>query len=168
MSETHVPGDDRGTDERWTSLFPMAYAMMEDIQAQTWKQFGIDYGAQYEWNIERAEIVFYRNKRPVARADLQFVGSISRSSGTWLWSWANESIPAQAKDMMSAVRQYGEEQGFHKLALPEWHPEHVDDGHDIMYVAASILGATATFHDHAGDLALYFTLHNFRFAGDTT
>jgi hypothetical protein len=168
MSETHDPTEDWGTDEKWASLVSMAYTMMQDIQGQTWEQFGIDYECQFEWNIERAEIVFSRNKRPIARADLQVVGSISRSSGTWLWGWANESIPSNAKDMMSAVREYGEEQRFPMLTQPEWYPENEHDSHDVMYVVASVLGASATFHDHAGDLALYFTLHNFRSASDGT
>jgi hypothetical protein len=70
---------------------------------------------------------------------------------------------------MSEVRRYGEEQGFEKLTMPEWSPER-DDGYDVMYIAASIIGDCATFHDHDhdGDLALYFTLDDFRIVPEDT
>jgi hypothetical protein len=166
MSQDRDPSEDWGSDEKWASLVPMAYTMMQDVQGRTLEEFGIDYKTRYEWDIDRAEIVFYRKQVPIVQADLQVVGSISRKNGTWLWGWANKSVPSQATDKMSAVRQYGEAQGFRKLTLPKWRPEDGNDGHDVMYVAASILGASATFHDHVGDLALYFTLHNFRSISD--
>jgi hypothetical protein len=162
MSRTSDPDEGWGSDEKWASLVPMAYAMMEDIQERTLKEFRVDNDCQYKWDIDRAEIMFFRKKRPIAQADLQVIGSISRKGGTWLWSWANGNIPSKAKDKMSEVRRYGDEQGFQKLTLAEWIPDDASDGHDMMYVAASILGASAIFHDHVGDLALYLTLHNFR------
>jgi hypothetical protein len=166
MSQNGHPSEDGGSDEKWAALVPMAYAMMQDVQARTLEKYGIDDTTRYEWDIDRAEIVFYRKKVPIVQADLQVVGSISRRKGTWLWGWANKTVPSQATDKMSAVRQYGEAQGFPKLTLPEWRPEAENEGHDVMCVAASVLGASATFHDHVGELALYFTLHNFRLLSD--
>ncbi len=139
---------------------------MEDIQGRMFRILSVDYNCRYPWDLDRAEIVFYRKNRPVAQADLQVIGSISGSSGTWLWGWANEDIPPKAKVHLSEVKRYGEEQGFQKLSLPEWIPDDASDGHDMMYVAASVLGASAVFHDHVGDLALFCTLHNFRAPSD--
>jgi hypothetical protein len=134
--------------------------MMAERQPATYAEFGLDYSMQYHWDTERAEMVFSSKGAPVARAALQFVGSIAGRPRTWLWGWANDSIPPAATARLAEVRRYGEEQGFDRLTRPEWGPQG-DDGHDVMIVAAGILGASAFFHDHAGGAALYFVLDGF-------
>jgi hypothetical protein len=134
---------------------------MVERQPATYAEFGLDHTMQYHWDTERAEMVFSSKGVPVARAALQFVGSLAGRPPTWLWGWANDSIPAAATVRLAEVRRYGEEQGFDKLTRPEWVPED-DDGHDVMIVSACILGAPAFFHDHAGGAALYFVLDGFK------
>jgi|SRR6516164_9131139 hypothetical protein len=134
--------------------------MMAERQPATYAQFGLDYAMQYHWDTGRAEMVFTSKGAPVARSALQFVGSIAGRLPTWLWGWANDSIPTSATAPLAEVRRYGEEQGFDKLTRPEWVPEG-DDGHDVMIVSACILGAPAFFHDHAGGAALYFVLDGY-------
>ena len=134
---------------------------MAKRQPATYAQFGLDYSMQYHWDTERAEMQFSNKGVPVASAALQFVGSIAGRPPTWLWGWANDSIPSAATARLAEVRQYGAEQGFDKLTQPEWVPEG-DDGHDVMIVSACILGAPAFFHDHAGGASLYFVLDRFQ------
>ncbi len=152
-------------DERWAVLVAGARAMLAERQPATYARFGLDYSMQYEWSTDSAEIVFSSEGVPVVRAGLQFVGSISRREGTWLWGWANASIPEAASRRLSAVREYGREHDFPKLTEPEWVPEG-DDGHDVMLVSASILDAPAFFHDHVGGLALFFVLDGFERIGE--
>jgi Family of unknown function (DUF6882) len=148
-------------DERWASLVAAARAMMAERQPATYAEFGLDYTMQFQWDTEQAEVVFSSRGVSVARADLQFVGSIAGREPTWLWGWANDSIPGAATARLAEVRRYGEEQGFDKLTRPAWAPEG-DDGHDLMIVSACILGAPAFFHDHAGGAVLYFVLDRFK------
>lgn len=116
---------------------------------------------QFEWNLDRAEVVFSSKGQAIVRANLQFLGSITiRPGGTWLWGWANESVPAAATHRLADIRHYGEEQGFAKLTEAEWVPEG-EDGHDVMIVSACILDAPAFFHDHHQNLALFFVLDGF-------
>jgi hypothetical protein len=134
--------------------------LMGERQPATYAQFGLDYSMQYKWDLDRAEIIFSTKGAPIVRANLQYLGSISGPGGTWLWGWANESIPIGATNQLGAIRRYGEEQGFPKLTEPEWTPE-ADDGHEVMMVSACILGAPAFFHDHYQNLALFFVLDDF-------
>lgn len=147
-------------DDRWASLVAGARGMMSERQPATYAQFGLDFSMQYEWNLDRAEIVFKSKGRPIVRAALQFLGSITGRGGTWLWGWANDSIPAAATKRLAEIRRYGEDQGFPKLTEAEWTPEGVE-GHDVMFVSACILGAPAFFHDHYQNLALFFVLEGF-------
>lgn len=150
--------------DRWASVVAGAHAMMAQLQKETYAKWDLDFGIQYEWNIDNAEMIFSRNGKAFVRADLIYVGSISRQTNTFLWGWANESIPAKATARLRDVRSYGEEQGFAKLTMPEWQPAG-NDGHDVMLVSASILGTPAFFHGHTGGLSLFFLLENFETAG---
>jgi hypothetical protein len=96
---------------------------------------------------------------------MQFLGSITGPGGTWLWGWANESVPAVATKRLNEVRRYGEAHGFPKLTEAEWKPEG-NDGHDVMVVSASILDAPACFHDHHQNLALFFALFGLKRIGN--
>jgi hypothetical protein len=147
-------------EERWSSLVANARAMMAERQPATFAEFGIDYSMQYHWDTERAEIVFKSKGTVLVRARLQFLGSIAGRPPTWLWGWANDSIPAAATARLVEVRRYGEEHGFDKLTRPEWVPEG-EDGHNVMIVSACILGARAFFHDHSSGAALYLVLDQF-------
>jgi hypothetical protein len=152
-------------DERWESLVAAARAMMAERQAATIAQFGLDYSMQYKWDTERAEMVFSSKGIAIVRADFQLAGSIAGRERTWLWGWANESIPRPATHRLDTVRQYGQEQGFSKLTEPVWVPDG-DDGHDVMMVSASIMNAPAFFHAHVGNTALFFVLEEFQCLGD--
>ena len=138
---------------------------MAERQPATFARFGLDYSMQFGWNLERAEMVFSNGGLPIVRANLQAVGSIAGRERSWRWGWANQSIPTVATRRLAEVRRYGQEQGFSKLTEPEWVPEG-DDGHDLMIVSASILGAPAFFHDHTGGVALYFVLDGFQRLSD--
>jgi membrane protease YdiL (CAAX protease family) len=152
------------SESRWASVVAGAHVMMEQVQKETYAKWGLDFGIQYEWNIDNAEMIFSRNGKAFVRTDLIYVGSISRQTNTFLWGWANESIPANATARLHEVRSYGEEQGFAKLTTAEWQPAG-NDGHDVMLVSASVLGTPAFFHGHAGELSLFFLLDNFETAG---
>jgi len=147
-------------DNRWELLVIGARAQMAVRQPETYSKFKIDFSMQYEWNLDRAEIVFKSNGQTVVSARLQMLGSICNPNGNWLWSWANESIPEGSKHRLVEVRKYGETNGFTKLTLGEWRANG-DDGHDVMMVAAGILDAQAYFHDHYHNMALFFVLDSF-------
>jgi hypothetical protein len=73
----------------------------------------------YRWNLEQAQMAFVLIEHAVV-ADLCMVGSVSDSEGTFLWGWANESIPHQAKRRLHEVRSFGEKHGLDLLMSPEW------------------------------------------------
>jgi len=146
--------------EKWNSFVSTARSMMAQRQVEIFAKFGVDFSTQYHWDLDRANIVFKRNGISIVRADLQYLGSIVRPQGSWLWGWANETIPSQATNRLDALRRYGADNGFEKLTVPEWMPEG-DDGHDVIAVSASVLGSDAFFHDHFNNLALFFVLDHF-------
>ena len=71
-------------------------------------------------------------------AAIQFVGSISTSTNTWLWSWANTSNLESARTELRKVRKHGEHHGFLKLAAAHWHAFE-EDGWEMAAISAFLL-----------------------------
>ena len=153
-------------DARWEILVSGARAMMADRQSATLAKFGVNFSMQFEWNTERAEMVFSSMEIPIVRANLQFVGSIAGKERTWLWGWANKSVPTAATHRLSEVHKYGQDQGFQKLTQTEYVSEG-DEGYDLMFVSASVLESQAVFCDSVGNMELFFVLDGFQYLGDS-
>ncbi|HEU0121837.1 MAG TPA: hypothetical protein VFQ91_15010 [Bryobacteraceae bacterium] len=72
------------------------------------------------------------------------VGTTSPKSNTWLWAWANESIPHRASCPLADVQTFGNEEGISTLmtdSLPDY--EHL--GWELTAVTARILGAKGAY-----------------------
>lgn len=122
-------------------------------------RFGL-HGADYHWDLHAATLTLHRPGVTVA-ADLCFVGSISASEGTFLWGWANESIPQSARRRLDEVRAFGERYGLDRLIASEW-PGTDADALEMMAVASRILDAEGTWIDRSADLTMVFALFNLR------
>jgi hypothetical protein len=98
------------------------------------------------WDLddEIGRIVFSTAGRPILVTQFQFTGSVSRMSGTWLWSWANDSMPALLSRDMARVRDYGERRGFSRLTRPQWKANE-KDGWDMTCVANFLLNGKGVY-----------------------
>src|SRR5262245_63483217 len=81
-------------------------------------EFGLG-GCQYQWNLDNAQILF-RSATAEVVADICVIGSVSEAEGTFLWAWANEAIPCQARRGLEKVRAFGQSNGLDLLTITEW------------------------------------------------
>jgi hypothetical protein len=108
------------------------------------EQYRLSDHERYDWHQEPAQLVFSNQGVPAVVADVQFVGSISTRSCTWLWSWANQSFVETARTSIRRVRSYGEERGLMKLACAYWGAEEAD-GWGMAAVSAYLLDAKGVY-----------------------
>eukprot|EP00931_Biecheleriopsis_adriatica_P092215 TRINITY_DN66029_c0_g1_i1.p1 TRINITY_DN66029_c0_g1~~TRINITY_DN66029_c0_g1_i1.p1 ORF type:complete len:270 (+),score=44.12 TRINITY_DN66029_c0_g1_i1:42-851(+) len=85
--------------------------------------------------------------------ECQLLGSESYESGTWLWAWANESVPKEmACDLRKAsgrpIREFGEAQ----------FPLSTASGHQIAVAACGLMGAKAYYSGPTGPSGRLFVL----------
>jgi hypothetical protein len=114
----------------------------------------------YRFDLETATLTFDRGADLVV-ADLAVIGTTSRSEGTFLWSWANESLPVAATARATRVRVFGDENDLPLLTRPEW-PAARPEGLEMLAISARILDAEGTFVHESGDVTHYFALFDFR------
>ncbi|MFJ8646010.1 DUF6882 domain-containing protein [Streptomyces sp. NPDC093546] len=98
--------------------------------------------------------------RPGARTGrLTMIGSASLAQQSWLWSWANESLPHAVLGDIERVRRFGEENDYPVLPWPgfDYRPELVAEAR---MVAASVLDAEGLWAESMDDVQLHFLLHD--------
>jgi hypothetical protein len=99
---------------------------------------------RYDWDQESAELVFSDRGTPKVIANIQFVGSVSTRSRSWLWSWANPSLLEPAKSKIRMVREYGDRHSLLKLACAYWSADE-EDGWEMTAVSAYLLKAKGVY-----------------------
>jgi len=117
-------------------------------------------GWPFQWDLDAAQIAFVSAESAVV-ADICMVGSISACEKTFLWAWANETIPSGAQARLPDVRTFGTTHDLGLLTTAEW-PATRAEGLEILAVAGRVLDADGIFIDSVGDLTLFFVLHRFR------
>jgi hypothetical protein len=143
----------------WGEWSRQAVAEM-DARNKSWISRYELQGAPYRWDLDSAELCFERANDQVV-ADLCVVGTASEQSGTFLWAWANDAIPASARKDLERVRSFGEEHDLPLLTTAEW-PGGRAKGLEMLAVAGRLQDAGGGFIDRARDILLFFTLHRFR------
>jgi len=104
------------------------------------RDFRISQWPQWHYDLDRGTLSFLQDGLPRVVASIQVVGTTSEKEGTWLWSWANESIPASVTGVIRTVREFGEKEGVSQLtASSSPLEEHV--GWEMTAIAAKVLGA---------------------------
>ncbi|MBN2686223.1 MAG: hypothetical protein JXR40_13160 [Pontiellaceae bacterium] len=137
------------------SAEPMSPAQFEELISDStdylkekiaWceKEYKIGTYPRYDWNQETGELIWSDNGVPKVIAKVQFVGSISKKSNTWLWSWANETILDKVKSDILTVKRFGEENQIPKLTNAKWPAEEVD-GWEMTSVAAKLCNAKGAY-----------------------
>lgn len=141
----------------WERVVQDATTQVAARQQRLIERLGDD--AQYHWDLEQAVITWSRAGTAFCTARLTLIGTVSLTESSWLWSWANDSLPAAAIGDMPKVRQYGEAHGYPVLPWPsfEHHPDLVKEAR---VVSAAVLDATALWTDQSGDVQLHFLLHD--------
>lgn len=150
-------GDDDGRD--WGAWSRESVALMQARTDAFVQRFGLS-GQPFRWDLDTARIMFACADRGVS-ADLCVVGSVSAAEGTFLWSWANEAIPPQARARIEEVREFGEAHDLDLLTTAAW-PGGRAEGLEMLAVAARILDADGVLVDAVDDLTFFFALHRFQ------
>jgi hypothetical protein len=139
-----VIGDPGPRPSAFEELLQAAGAYLSDCQLNLERGYGLGKWPRYDWSQETRQLVFSDRGTPKLIADIQFVGSVSTTTDTWLWAWANDTIDPQLCDALVNIRQYGEAHGFPHLTTAKWHA-HEADGWEMTSIAAFLLRAKGAY-----------------------
>jgi Family of unknown function (DUF6882) len=152
MSQNHEHSD-------WEAIVLAARERASARQASMAERFGLAGDARYHWSMDEARITWSRGGTAFLSGQITMIGSVSVPQQTWLWSWANPSLPALVLGKVDQVRRYGEANDFPVLPWKSfnYHPDLVTEAR---VVAASVLDAEGLWFDDLGDVQLHFLVHD--------
>ncbi|MFZ6778943.1 DUF6882 domain-containing protein [Undibacterium sp. Ji83W] len=105
-------------------------ALDDDYQISSYEQWDLDQGT--------GDLTFSDNGVLKLSAKIQFVGSYSERSKTWLWSWGNSTISPALFKRMDVLKSLGAKHHFNKLTERTW-PAQLADGWEMATVANYLL-----------------------------
>ena len=144
-------------------LIERALSYLEPRQALLCEKYRLDDHKRYDWDQDTGQLIFSNAGSPAVVADIQFVGSVSARTRTWLWSWANGSFLEQVRAQVRRVRAYGDEHSLLKLACAYWSAEE-EDGWEMSAVAAFLLEAQGVYRSPGDDHFTFMVMTDVRWA----
>lgn len=136
--------------EQYDKLVAESRAYLNDVQQAAASTFRIGSYQRFFWDQDRETIEFSDMGVVKVVARIQFVGSISNKTNTWLWSWANDSVLPGIRESLWAVKAYGERNDFWQLHVSKWEADETD-GWTMTAIAAKLLKAKGAYRTQDGD-----------------
>jgi hypothetical protein len=149
----------------WDSFLETAMEYLRGRQERLMADFQLGSWKRYDYDQDPGTLTFSSDERVGVVADIQIVGSTSKSGRTWLWAWDNPTILDRVKHCLAEVRAYGEAHGLDKLTTAKW-PGDEHDGWEMTAASALILRAEGAYRVPHENGALFMVLQNVRRPGD--
>src|SRR5215831_4209353 len=108
------------------------------------EEFQISSWPRWDYDLDLGTLTFSENDLPKVVASIQVVGTTSRSVRTWMWGWANESLPPNATSDVRRVLEFGRDENIAELTKTEL-PDDEYLGWGMTAVAAKLLGAKGAY-----------------------
>ena len=146
------------TREEFAAFTHDAYLSLVELNRHCWRSFRLGDWPRYDYDLAQGTITFSKDGVAKVIAATQAVGTTSAESNTWLWAWANSSIPATAVEGLARVRKFGESEGLPELTVDTL-PNTESLGWELTAVTTRIIGARGGYRcpSQSGFLYVVFT-----------
>jgi hypothetical protein len=132
---------------------------MEELRLKTvGHQGGWRFGKAKQWSLDmsQGDLLFTFDDGILATCPAQIIGSLDSESGTWLWGWANPSIPDSLKRDALRVKEYGQQQNIARLTSEEW-PCTEADAWSMAALACKLCNAQGVYRGPAGTAFVFIS-----------
>jgi hypothetical protein len=154
-----TPDNERGNGGETPEFNTLLDKSMEELRAKTTShQVGWGFGKAAKWslNLDEGNLLFTFNDGVVATCPAQIVGSLDTEGGTWLWGWANPSIPESLQGDAMRVREYGLQHQIDRLNSEEW-PCTEEEAWRMAALACKLCEAQGVYRGPAGTAVVFIT-----------
>lgn len=131
-------------EEAWSALVQDGFSYLKERQQHFLDEFQIMSYDRWDWDQDTGMLTFSHEGKPRVVAEISFSGTLSKSAGTWMWAWANDSLADKIKSESLVMRHAGEREHHLKLASALWKADEVD-GWEMTAIMAKALGATGAY-----------------------
>ena len=132
------------TPQQYEEFLHDAVHELNSLKDRSRSSFSLGLWERWDYEEDRGAITFSSNGIPKVIAEVLVVGTTSVIEGTWLWGWANKSVPAKLTRALSAVRAFGEAEQLPVLTEPNW-PTDEYHGWEMTAIAAKFIEAKGAY-----------------------
>lgn len=150
--------------EGWRRYVQDCHAKVKARQSALWEEYRLGEYERWDWDQHTGELVFSDGGVPRAIARIEFIGSVSSTSNTWLWAWANFHLLESVRTAVLAVRDFGEGHGYPRLTVSKWPADEID-GWEMASIAAEVLGARGVYRTPGERGSTFLAIMDVRWAG---
>ena len=107
----------------WEALLETSGERMAKAQEALGYEHGlVDYERYDMYTVARGrlEVAFSNADVVGVKASAIYIGSYDPVTKTWLWGWADDSLPAGLNTAVKQVRRHGQRHGFERLVQPSF------------------------------------------------
>lgn len=142
--------DELGIDKsNWSELFSACLGRAMLLQKRLFKQ--VVEASKWQADFESGKICFDKQE-----FDMQFIGSESFSSNTWLWGYENvNGFDERLLSLANMAREFGEKFGLEAFSTAQFELDEEINGHTLSMVACVALGEELSYYkiDYDGGAA---------------
>lgn len=152
------------TDKKFEEFRHTAHHELMELNTRCKQEFSIGHWERWDYNAEKGTIIFSEGGEPKVIATVQVVGTASGRSNSWLWGWANESVPRDRTVLLEKVRAFGRAEGLDILTEPSW-PDDEYHGWEMTAITTKLIGAKGGYRKvRTGGGYTYYAFTDLRFA----
>jgi len=130
--------------EEFERLSEKAYGYLYQQQDLTEEKYGIGKYEKWFYDQTTGYLTFSDGDTIKLKIKYEEVGSISKISGTWLWSWANPHLEEKIKTAILKVKDYGREHQLEPLTKRKWYADEYD-GWEMTAITAYLMKAKGAY-----------------------
>ncbi len=125
-------------------LLNKSYDYLTEQQEICEEQYHIGSYEKWYYDQETGELTFSNGDTIKLIIKYEEVGSVSKTSKTWLWAWANSRLLDQVKSEIPIVKEYGLKHNMPRLTKRKWHGDQYD-GWEMTAISAYLLKAKGAY-----------------------
>ena len=131
-------------DDLLHDLIESSCRYLEEKQKAFVQNYKLDDYDRWDWSQDTGKLIFSKDGRPMVEADIQFAGSYSTESNSWMWAWANQDLDEKVKAASRKAKEIGEDLGLRQLVAGLWDATEVD-GWEMTAVLANAARAIGAY-----------------------
>ena len=154
------PKKDAGTSEPEVELTAELHSLIataadqQDAKHALALERGIGAGGEWSADLAAGTISFNANGQSLT-GPVQFIGSYSPSTQTWLWGWANAAMPEHVTSAVVEAAGYGLANDVSALTTPKLHRVDAGLADELAAVAIHLSGAGTLYRGQGGAAVAY-------------
>ncbi len=148
----------------WTAFVDDCRQALADKQNLLDEQYRLSSYERWDCDQTTGQLVFSNAGKAGVVADVEFIGTYSELTNTWLWAWANFDLLENVRSRISSVQEFGDTHALPRLAIRKWSASE-EDGWKMAAVAVAVLNARGMYRAPGDHGPLFMAIMDLRHAG---